>query len=251
MLELIDIIWVAAVLFCGSLCQGAVGFGVGLLCIPLLVLGGISLPAAIAIMLITMFFANSSSCYFYREHLHWGTIIPLLIFHLIALPLGVVTLYYTENFNPDITKAIVGIVVLGSVAAQLLFKTKPVEKLPSYWTPTAGLISGYIEGLVGMGSPPLIIYVVSHKWDIHRIRTTVWFIFLVDIFPLLLLLWFSFGHEIVSAVFIGVIFFPLTFLGTRVGNILGHALGVERLRIVAYAILVILGISTIVLPFLN
>ncbi|QQE13423.1 sulfite exporter TauE/SafE family protein [Planctomycetota bacterium] len=250
-LDVADIIWIAFVLFFGSLSQGAVGFGVGLICIPLLVLGGISLPSAIAIMLITMFFANGASCWFYRKHIDWKVITPVLSLHLLALPIGIVTLYFLTEFNPDIAKAIVGVVVLGTVGSQLLLKVKRRDHLHPMWGAAAGLSSGYIEGLVGMGSPPLILYVMAHNWNVHRLRTFIWVIFLIDILPMFLMLWYTFGHEVVYATMIGILFFPITFIGARIGNILGHALGTERLRVVAYVILIILGVVSVCLPFLD
>ncbi|WP_200761367.1 sulfite exporter TauE/SafE family protein [Poriferisphaera corsica] len=238
-------------LFVGSVSSGAVGFGVGLICIPLLVLGGVSLPSAITIMLMTMLFVNGVSCYYYRGHIHWPSICPVLVSHLIALPIGVATLYLLDTFNPDIAKAMVGVVVLLAVAMQTMLRVEPQDKLGRNWAYAAGGSSGYIEGLVGMGSPPLILYMMAHRWGMHRMRTFIWLIFLADIAPLLLMLWYVFGREIMVATFLGVLFFPVSFIGARVGNRLGQWLGTERLRVVMYMFLILLGLISIVIPFLH
>ncbi|QQE13424.1 sulfite exporter TauE/SafE family protein [Planctomycetota bacterium] len=248
MFELTHIIWIAFVLFVGAFTQGAVSFGLGLVAIPLLVLGDIPLPDAIAIMLVTMLFVNTFSCCCYRKHIHWKTVTPVLIFHLIGLPFGVGTLFFIENFDPNIAKAVVGVFVLIAVGVQWLFKIKPQDHLNMAWGYGAGFTSGYVEGLVGMGSPPMVLYVMAHKWNLDRMRTTIWTVFLSDVIPLLLLLWFSFGDQIVHAVFIGVLLFPITLLGTRIGHKAGHQLGEDRLRMVAYCILVALGVISICLP---
>ncbi|QQE13422.1 sulfite exporter TauE/SafE family protein [Planctomycetota bacterium] len=246
-----EIIWIAFVLMFGSLVNGAVGFGIGLICIPLLVLGGVTLPEAIAVMLVTMLFANGLSCYHYRKHLHWRSILPVLVFHLIALPLGVLTLFYLDELDEQLTKSVVGVFVLLAVGLQLFLQIKPRERLSSGWGCAAGLTSGYIESLVGMGSPPLILYMMAHKWDANRMRTFIWFIFLVDIAPMLFLLWYSFGNQIAYATVVGVLCFPMTMLGTRLGNGLGHTMGAVRLRRIAYSILIFLGFTSVAMPLMR
>ncbi|WP_432798230.1 sulfite exporter TauE/SafE family protein [Poriferisphaera sp. WC338] len=251
MLTLTSIIWIGFVLLLGSFTQGATGFGLGLVSIPLLVLGGIPLPAAIAIMLLSMLFVNTFSCYIYRQHIHWPTVLPILILHLIGLPFGVAALLFLEDSQPGIAKMVVGSMVILAVFTQWFFKFKPREHLNIAWGLGAGFSSGCLEGFIGMGSPPMVLYVMAHKWDLHRIRTTIWVVFLSDVVPLILLLWYVFGHEIVHAVFIGVIMFPITLLGTRLGNKAGHALGTDRLRLAAYGLLVLLGAISIGLPLLK
>ncbi|QDU35382.1 Sulfite exporter TauE/SafE [Poriferisphaera corsica] len=241
-------VWIGFVLFLGAFTQGAVGFGLGLVAIPLLVLGEIPLPTAIAVMLVTMLFTNSTSCLKYRGSIHWKTVWPLVSMHLIGLPFGVLTLVYIEGFNPSVAKAVVGIMVLIAVFAQWALKVKPRDHVNAVWGWGAGLGSGYIEGLVGMGSPPLVLYVMMQKWDLDRIRTTIWVVFLSDVIPLLLLLSYEFKGEIVYAVYLGVFLFPVSVCGTLLGNKAGHWLGVEKLRWVAYMILVLLGMVSVCLP---
>ena len=251
MLEAHEVLWIAFVLLLGAFAQGVIGFGVGLISIPLLILGGIPLPAAIAIMLVTMCYANAVSSFVYRKHICWPTVTPVLITNLVGLPIGVLALYALDGINPELPKSIVGCFVLLAVLSQWFFKCRPREKLHASWGWAAGFSSGFIEGMVGMGSPPLVLYIMAHNWDVHKARTTIWVVFLADILPLLLLLWYTFGHEIVHATFWGVVFFPVTFVGTRLGNKIGHAIGIERLRRVAYVMLLLLGLITVVIPLVH
>lgn len=239
---------IAGILFFGAVVQGAAGFGLGLVAVPLLVLAGLGLPEAITVAMLATAVQTGWNCYRHHADVDWRGTIPLLVSRLIGLPVGVFCLVLLVGEGPERVKQAIGAMVLLAVVTQWALKIKPRQSVGAGWTATAGLLSGWMGGLAGIGGPPLVLWVMAHDWPAKRARAFLWACILQLTPPLILLLWWRFPDETIQGVILGLLMIPVALLGAVVGAWLGSQLSRQRLRQVAYGMLVVIAIAAIVGP---
>ena len=120
-----QIVWVAALVLIGVALNSAVGFGIGLFAIPVMVWAGVELPAAITITLIVVAFQSAWNCYEYRSHIRWRQTMPLSVCRLLTIPVGVLLLVVLADVGQDRTKQVIGGVLLAVLAVQWALKIPP------------------------------------------------------------------------------------------------------------------------------
>src|SRR5512136_301162 len=92
-LSLSQLMAIGLTLAAGSLLQSGVGFGFGLLVMPLLLLlTDLSVPNAIALMPSAVLLQSVLSIYHFSHHAEWRKLLPLMIISILSLQLGVWTL---------------------------------------------------------------------------------------------------------------------------------------------------------------
>ena len=72
--------------------QSVLGFGMGLVTIPLLVFAGISLPVAIGVLMPNVLVQTVVCSWQHREQLAWRDALHVFLFRSLGLPLGIVAL---------------------------------------------------------------------------------------------------------------------------------------------------------------
>ncbi len=107
------------------------------------------------------------------------------------------------------------------------------------------MLSGLGAGAIGMGGPPVSLWVLAHDWPAIKQRAFLWLTFLLLIPPLILLLIFRFGSPLVSAMAMATLLVPVSILGAWAGVHLGHTLNRERLRVAMMAMLVLISVRLI------
>jgi len=217
----------------------------GLFSIPVLVWAGVALPQAIGLMIPTVICQTSLNAWQHRDSLPFRDVIPIFICRSIFLPLGILLLAEVASLDLARSKQILGAVLLVVVLAIWLIRPRPRKRVGWGWTILAGSISGLFAGTVGMGGPPVSLWVMAHDWPASRQRAFLWVTFLA-VMPLhgVLLIW-KFGEPMVQAMGLALLLVPFTMIGAWVGGRLGARLNRERLRTVMLLLLLLIAIRSL------
>jgi uncharacterized membrane protein YfcA len=237
--------WIGLVLSLGAVIQGAVGFGLGLFAIPLLIWCGLSLPEAIGAVLSAVSLQTGLNCWQHRGELPLSDVWPMFGLRVAGLPLGLAVLLHVDQSQAAFARQFVGGFLLVVLALQWALHPIPRPSLPAAWTCLAGLTSGLCAGMVGMGGPPISLWVLAHDWPPIRQRSFLWLSFLLIIPLHATLLVARFGEPLLAAVATGALLSPATLVGAWVGGLLGGRLNRRRLRQVMFAILLLIALRSL------
>ncbi len=244
------IIAVAAVLG-GIVLNGSVGFGAGLFAIPLMVMADIALPMAVGLTGAAALVQAGFNSVQYRAHTPWRAVAGITLGRLLFLPVGVGLLVGLAAFPQTRVKQIVGGVLVVVLATQWLMRIKPRPRLHWGWGLLAGPLSGAMGGALGMGGPPLVLWVMAHDWPSRRSRAFLYTTFALALPLQLMAIAAWLGEPVIDAIGLGLIVSPLMMVGARLGSALGERLNRNRLRLAALLLLLALAISAIVGPLLQ
>ncbi len=245
------LILIGIILFLCSVIQGIVGFAFNIFAIPLLIWSGFELPEAISITSIPIFFQSLTSTYKLRTHVIWKEVWVGAIFRYMGIPIGIFLLTLISTFDKSSIKQIVGIAILLIVITQTLLKVKPREKVGFIWTFIAFFTSGLTLGLISMGGPPAILWVMAHKWSALTTRAFLSALFFLASPLQLILLYYNFGDKLLNFFMTGLAFSPLVIVATIWGVKLGEFLDREKLKKIVLSLLVITSLVSIFSPYLR
>jgi uncharacterized membrane protein YfcA len=241
---------VALILLASSVLQGAVGFASGLFGIPLLMLTGIALPEAVAISLVASAVQNCTAAWQLRHEIDYhATWRPMLI-RFATLPLGALALWWLGRESKDAASQLVGLVILALLATQSLFSITPQPRLHPAWEWLTFSLAGFLLGLCGMGGPPMALWVLAHDWPMSRGRAFLYYLFVTGLPLQALFLWLFFGAEVLGAMLLGLAMVPVVLVGIYAGLAISKVVPDRLLRVVATTVLVLIAVSSIVLPWL-
>lgn len=173
------IVVLSIVLLAGFI-QGLVGFGSGLVMVPILVLiidPKILIPA----VLIHGLVMNGALAFEAGKSIQIGRIAPILLGGLFGLPFGVYLLIF---LSPDVLKIMIGsVIVLFGVL--LLSGVNFHLRREKMFSIPIGLASGLLNGSVSMSGPPVILFFANQgvMKDNFRANLVTYFFFL-NIFTL-------------------------------------------------------------------
>ncbi|MEM9827694.1 MAG: sulfite exporter TauE/SafE family protein [Planctomycetota bacterium] len=243
-------------LFAGVLCfgifvQSAAGFAAGLLIVPLLMFAGFPLPAAMAALLVATVPQNIGGVWSLRKHIQPRQIVWPAVGRLVGLPVGIAGLYLTRNWSPILVRQFVGMMVLLVTLSFIFLRVKPREHLHPAWAFLAFPMSGLMQGIVGMGGPPMVFWVAAHDWKTERSRGFLFALYLIGLLPVVVLLYWTFGDQVLEPSLAAILVFPLLIPATHLGVRFGTWLGRDRLRALTYTLLLCVGIAGIAAPLLR
>ncbi len=239
------------ILFLCSMIQGIIGFAFNLFAIPLLIWSGFGLSEAIATTAIPIFFQSATSTYKLRKYVLWKEVGFATIFRYMGIPIGIFFLAFITNLDKDSVKQIVAIVILLIVAMQTLLKIKPREHISFIWTVIAFFTSGFTLGLISMGGPPVVVWVMARKWSALTTRAFLSALFFLASPLQVVLLYYSFGSNLLMFFLTGLAFSPVVIIGTLLGVKLGEFLNRDLLRKIILSLLVITSLASIISPYIR
>lgn len=242
----LDLATLALILGLAATLQSAVGFGMAIAAIPLLVLAGHPLPHAVALVLGAALVQTSLGSWATREHIRWRAAFAFAGMQWVALLGGVACMSLLVESEPAHVRRAVGVVVVAAVTAQRLFRPAPRARLAAAWTGLAATCSGFFAGLVGMGGPPLVLFALAHDWSPDRIRAFLWSQFLLAQPVLATLLVLRFGGEVLGWLALGAAMAPVIWLGSRVGRGATRLWDRGRMELAATVVLYAIGASSFV-----
>lgn len=249
-LELI-LIAIGAVLI-AAVVQAAIGFGAGMIFLPILIWAGMPIGQILELMSGAVTAQPTVKLWHYRKEIPWRLVIwPVGVARLIGYVPGFALLWVLAGASTDVVKQAVGGMILVALALQVGLRVKPREHLAQGWAWLAGVTGGVTAGAVGMGGPPLVLWVVAHDWPAKRARLFLWasFWFVMPIQIAVLILMFEPVTQL-KMTGIGVLTLPIAMLGTAAGLWLGHRIPKRELRWAMIGLLVILGVTSLVGPML-
>jgi uncharacterized membrane protein YfcA len=241
---------VSLILFASSFVQGAVGFAAGLFGIPLLVMAGVSFPDAVAMSLIAAAPQNIIPAWQLRHDIDFRRALRPMLIRYALMPVGVFVLWLVGRESKDSASQLVGVLVIIIVAVQQLFHVHPQPRLHPAWEWLAFGMGGFLLGLCGMGGPAMVLWVLAHDWPMNRAKAFLYYIFATGLPVQALLLWLFFGMEMVNAMVLSAAAFPSVLLGLWCGLYVARLVPDRMLRRLCVAVLILIGASAILTPYL-
>ncbi|NOU36302.1 MAG: sulfite exporter TauE/SafE family protein [Kiritimatiellaceae bacterium] len=246
-MSLITVILSGCVLGAAAVVQGSVGFGYALLATPLLVWLGIPLQQVIVMVAVGSLIQSFFGVRCLYASIPWRQAWIATGLRVVWLLAGLLILKKLITLDSRYIRFTVGAIICLLVGIQAVWKPKPVDKIHWGYTATAFSASGLLAGMVGMGGPPLVLWVMAHDWPPEKIRGFYFATFLTFI-PIMIGMMFvlpGFGPLWMS-VLTGLAFAPVIYCGGRIGLALGHRMSRKRLYCLTCVCLLATGISAMV-----
>ena len=239
------------IIFFAGIAQSLVGFGYALFATPLLLWSGVPLTTSIALVATCSLFQSILGAYALRTELPWSESLKATAGRCVGLLLGLIILERLENLELSQVRAVIGAILCMVVLVQVMWRPKPVQTLHWGWAGAAFLCSGTLQGICGMGGPPLVMWSMAHDWPGKKIRGFLFAAFGLTIPVQLALLFYTFGFVVLWNVALGITCFPLVYAGSHIGLRIGNAINTDKLKIIAYALLLATGLGAVVPAFLR
>lgn len=247
----ISLLPMVLVLCAGIFIQSAAGFAAGLVIVPALLWFDYSIPAAQGALLVATIPQNVWGVWSLRQHIQPRALIWPALGRLSCFPLGVWVLLGMESLETQSLRQVVGGMLLAMTIAIMVFRPQHHERLHPLWAWLAFPLSGFLQGLVGMGGPAMVFWVQAHDWGTRQSRGFLFSMYLISMVPALLVLWCVFGTRILSASLVSAAIIPLLLLVTHFGLRAGTRLGRRRLRRVTLGLLLMMGLAGLLAPLIS
>ncbi len=247
----VDLLMLTAILSFGIFVQSAAGFAAGLITIPALLWCGFSIPEAQVSLLVATIPQNIWGVYRFRGQVGWREVAWPGVLRIGWLPVGMAALVSLESLAMETIRQVVGGVLLTITLAIMLFRPLPRERLHRAWGGLAFSCSGFLQGLVGMGGPAMVLWVQAHDWDTKRSRGFLFTMYLISLLPAFICLGLYFGSRVLVPGLTAGLLIPWLLWVTSLGLTAGTWLGRGRLRRLTLWLLLIMGLAGLCAPWLT
>lgn len=214
----------------GAFVQETLGFGMGMVATPLLVWDGFTLPQAIGAVAPNILAQTAVGCWRFRRDLPWGRAWEVCAYRYLALPVGISVLGIVAEQGQEVSRAVLGTALILALAMQQ-FPAAGASRVPGrFATAVAASASGFLAGLIGMGGPPLVLWVMRQDWSSRAQRCFLWLSFL-QVMPLQIgLMAWKFGPIWWQALAIGTLAIPITLTTAGLASRWADRWSKQRLR---------------------
>ena len=230
-----DLIWAMVITFAGGLMLGYTGWGGAMVSMPFLTIlyGPVE---ALVIMIIGALLVTAYLFPTAARIADWRRMTPILIAMAVCVPIGNLLLFALE---PNLIRRIIGSLIVGA-SILILSGWRYSGPQGAGASATTGAISGLINGFVGLGGPPLVIYMLALKQSaaVQRANTLV---FMAITSVLVLGSTFVGGGVTLENSFLGVLTAPFQIAGGWLGARLFLKLPVELFKKFSLVALIVLG----------
>ena len=152
--------------FLGATISGLIGMAGGIFILTALLLMGLPLETAIPLHAAIQLCSNTTRLIAYRQYIQWSV---LRVFVLVALPMPLLGLQLISLLNEEITKAIIGGIVLIAAWAP----RGGLSQLPErYAFGIAGFLSGTLGVVIGATGPLVAPFLLREGWENEEIIAT-------------------------------------------------------------------------------
>lgn len=244
--NILTIVAAACVLCLASTVQSAIGFAYALVATPLLIWIGIPLPNVVTIVAVCSFIQAVIGARRLRASVPWRLALITTVVRVGMLFVGLLILRQISELDTGNIRLVVGVVLCLLVITQLVGKVRPVEKIHWLWGALAFSTSGLLAGACGMGGPPLVLWAISHNWPAEKIRGFLFTVFAGSIPIQIILLYFTFGMDILRSTITALLLAPVVFFGAAIGLPLGNRLSKPVLSGIVYVTLFVIGLCSII-----
>jgi len=231
----IDLIWAVVATFGGGLMLGYTGWGGAMVSMPILTI----LYGPVAALVISMIGAVLLTAHLFPSSARladWRRMVPILIAMAVAVPIGNLLLFALE---PDFIRRVIGWII---VSASVLVLAGWRYRGPQGIGPGAatGAISGLINGFIGLGGPPLVIYMLALNQSAAVQRANI-LVFMAITSILILGVTFLGGGVTLEAGMLGALTAPFQWAGGWLGAGLFIKLPTEVFKKFSLVALIMLG----------
>lgn len=245
-MDIVEIIKIGIVMILGSIIQSSSGFGFGLFAIPLFLFLGFSLPEAVIIVVIGSAIQKIYAVTELWKAVDWKEVSPYIVVGLVSLPLGVFSMYSISSLSQASVKQVVGFCVFLLLILQWKGVLRPKEKIRRFWGFLAGFFSGFFNGLANIGGPPLVLWILAHRWPNEKMRAIPIVFSLVFVPFQVSFMFILFGSSILlTPMFKVALSTPFILLGTWIGLKIGGKFSKEHLRIYMGLLLLLIAVTSI------
>lgn len=248
MFQLATFAMLAIVLSIGTFIQSASGFAAGLLIMSILVWLGYPIPEAQIALLIATIPQNLWGVWSFRDAIEPKRLFWPAVGRLGFLPVGIATLWWMDTLPPVRIKQVVGGLLLVITLTIVFLRVSPRERLHPAWSWLAFPASGFLQGLVGMGGPAMVLWVQAHDWDTRRSRGFLFAMYLISLFPAMAMISWTFGRRVGPAAIMALLLMPLLLAVTNYGLRAGTWLGRKRLRRLTISLLIFVAAMSLLSP---
>ena len=240
-----SLILAGLIMFGGSIVQGAIGFALGMIAVPLLVEAGFSLSQSVALTTLAIGIQVLFGAWRLRVHIPWNEVKPAAIIRYLTVPIGVLLLLAVESLDTEAVKRLVGLGVMLGVAMRAVARNETVRDLPAAVSAAAFALSGVLQGLVAMGGPPLVLWMTTREFRAKQARAFTLTLFLLNAPLQVLLLLFLSQTMTAEVLLIALILTPVIYAGAMIGVAIGDRFSKQLLNRVALAVLAVIAINAI------
>ena len=244
-MDIFTIVGVVGIICVASAIQSAVGFAFALFATPLLTWTGMPLQYIITTVSVCSFVQSSLGTRHLRASVPWRLSLLVIASRLVTLVLGILILKKIAGLDVSGIRLIVGSVLCLLVILQLVGKIRPSEKVHWVWGGLAFSTSGLLMGITGMGGPPLVLWAVAHNWSVEKTRGFLFSVFAATIPIQIMLLYITFGTDILLTAMRALLLAPAVYLGVKIGIPIGNRMPRQLLRRIVYLLLLAIGLSSI------
>ncbi len=233
----------ALILFLGALMQGAIAFGISLFATPLLLMIGIPLPTVLAAMSVATALQSAGGAHGLRHAVPWRRVALALPYRLAGLLAGLWALRHLADASPAAIRFWVGLALLALTLLKIAWRPRPRPRLHPAWDAAALLASGFCAGLISMGGPALVLWVMAHDWDARSTRGFLFASFLCLVPVQLALLYRSFGAPVLHGLALSAMLSPAILAGSVIGLRIGNRFSKPLLLRLVYAALILIALN--------
>ena len=230
-----DLIWAMVITFAGGLMLGYTGWGGAMVSMPFLTIlyGPVE---ALVIMIIGALLVTAYLFPTAARIADWRRMTPILIAMAVCVPIGNLLLFALE---PNLIRRIIGSLIVGA-SILILSGWRYSGPQGAGASATTGAISGLINGFVGLGGPPLVIYMLALKLSVAVQRANA-LVFMAITSVLVLGSTFVGGGVTLENSFLGVLTAPFQIVGGWLGARLFLKLPAEFFKKFSLVALIVLG----------
>ena len=237
---------IAGLILCfASFMQGALGFGLGLIAVPLLLSNDFSLSQAVALTMLSIGIQVLFGTIQLRQHIPWGDVKLAATIRYLTVPIGVLILVSIENLDTEQIKQFVGIAVLFALVLRAIPKEQQHRQLPLPISIATFSISGVLQGIVAMGGPPIILWMTTRDFTAKQARAFTMILFLLNTPVQALLLLLLSDTMTVDVVLLALMLSPLIFIGSTCGVVIGNHFSKPLLNRLAMVVLLLIALNSI------
>ncbi len=244
-------VWSCLILAICAMVQATVGFASALLGLPLLLWVGNDMVQAQVLMVTGMLPQHILGVWKLRQSIDWREIVWPAAIRTAALPIGIAGLAIVVTWPATRVQQFVGVLILLALATQALVGVEWRSARRPWWVAAVFGGSGVLQGISGMSGPPVVLWVHAQRFTHDHARAFLFAMAITNFLPQVLLLWWKFGSPVVHAMGVGLLAVPLVLLSAMVGLRLGSRLGTRWLRSVTFALLLWIGLSSLLWPWLK
>lgn len=243
-------LWSCLIVATSALVQATVGFAAALLGLPLLLWAGNDMIQAQVLLVTGMMPQHILGVWKLRHSIDWREVVWPASIRIAALPIGIAGLAVVVTWSADRVQQFVGVLILLALATQTLVGVQWRSARRPGWMILVFGGSGVLQGISGMSGPPVVLWVFAQRFTHDHARAFMFAMAITNFLPQVLLLWWKFGSPVLQAMGVALLALPLVLLSALLGLRLGSRLGSKWLRPATFAVLLWIGLSSLLRPWI-